>query len=62
MMGWMCCLERETSNFDGIALGKPPLGRPRRKWKGNINTDLLEINYEAGVWRWLRILSIDGLW
>jgi hypothetical protein len=47
-MGLMCCLDRETSNVGGDRPWKTSLGRPRR-WKGNINTNLMEIDYEAGA-------------
>jgi hypothetical protein len=30
--------------------GKIPLGRPRRRWMGNIRTDLLEIGLRAVNW------------
>ena len=43
-----------------FSVGKPerkkPLGRPRRRWEGNIKMDLQEVGY--GVWTgsgWLRI-------
>jgi hypothetical protein len=46
---------------DRLLVGKPegkrPLGRPRRKWIGNIKTDLLEIGF--GVVDWIS-LAQDG--
>ena len=30
--------------------GKRPLGRPRRRWEGNIRMDLEEIGINAGNW------------
>ena len=30
--------------------GKRPLGRPRRRWKGNIKTDLEEVGRCCGDW------------
>ena len=36
--------------------GKRPLGRPRRRWKDNIKTDLQEVGGVVGSgWSWLRI-------
>jgi hypothetical protein len=33
--------------------GKRPLGRPRRKWEGNIKMDLREIGVDRANWIWL---------
>ena len=33
-----------------ILTGKGPLGRPRRRWEGNIRMDLEEIGINAGNW------------
>jgi hypothetical protein len=30
--------------------GKRPLGRPRRRWVGNIETDLKEIGWDGVDW------------
>ena len=30
--------------------GKRPLGKPRRRWKDNIKTDLQEVGYEGMNW------------
>ena len=41
--------------------GKRPLGRPRRRWEGNINMDHREVG--CGAWtgsRWLRIATGGG--
>jgi hypothetical protein len=36
--------------------GKRPLGRPRRRWKDNIQVDLQEVGGFVGTgWSWLRI-------
>ena len=32
-----------------FSTGKRPLGRPRRRWEGNIRMDLEEIGINAGV-------------
>ena len=34
----------------GKPTGKRPLGRPRRRWKGNISTDLKEIDINTRNW------------
>ena len=34
----------------GKPTGKRPLGRPRRRWDGNIRMDLEEIGINAGNW------------
>ena len=34
----------------GKPTGKRPLGRPRRRWEGNIKMDLKEIGINAGNW------------
>jgi hypothetical protein len=58
----------ETRNAYRILVGKPegkkPLGRPRRRWVGNIKTDLREIGWDGVVWtgsNWLRIGTSGGL-
>jgi hypothetical protein len=38
--------------------GKRPLGRPRRRWEGNIKIDIQEVRYGAGtglIWLWIGI-------
>jgi hypothetical protein len=44
----------EMSNEYYIMIGKPegnrPLGRPMRRWKGNIIMDLREIIWEVVSW------------
>jgi hypothetical protein len=32
--------------------GKRPLGRPRRRWEGNIRMDLQEVGCGCGDWSW----------
>ena len=31
-------------------MGKRPLGRPRCRWKNNINMDLKEVGYDSRKW------------
>jgi hypothetical protein len=44
----------EKRNVYRLLVGKPerkrPLGRPRRRWIGNIKTDLLEIGLNVVDW------------
>jgi hypothetical protein len=44
--------------------GKRPLGRPRRRWEGNIKMDLQEMGCgDMNGLSWLRILTVVGhLW
>jgi hypothetical protein len=45
---------RETRNADRILVGNPegkrPLGRPRRRWVGNIKMDLRKIGWDGRDW------------
>ena len=34
----------------GISTGKIPIGRPRRRWEGNVRTNLKEININMRNW------------
>jgi hypothetical protein len=50
----------EKRNVYRLLVGKPegkrPLGRPRRRWIGNIKMGLLEIGWSIMDWMvWLRI-------
>ena len=36
--------------FGGKPEGKRPLGRPRRRWEGNIKMDLEEVGTGCGDW------------
>jgi len=41
--------------------GKRPLGRPRRRWEGNIKIDLQKLEGVVGTgWSWLRIGTGGG--
>ena len=51
--GHVARMEEGRSAFKtltGKPKGKRPLGRPRRKWEGNIRMDLEEIGINAGNW------------
>jgi hypothetical protein len=37
--------KRCIQGFDGEPERKSPLGRPRRRWEGNINIDLQEVGW-----------------
>jgi hypothetical protein len=39
--------EQFTQGSDGSPDGNRPLGRPRRRWKDNIKTDLQEVGREG---------------
>ena len=46
-------MEEGRSSFNiltGKPTGKRPLGRPRRRWEGNIRMDLEQIGINAGNW------------
>jgi hypothetical protein len=53
-MARACSTNGETRNAYRILLGKPegkrPLGRPRRRWVGNIRMDLGEIGWDGMDW------------
>jgi hypothetical protein len=34
----------------GKSEGKRPLGRPRRRWMGNVKRDLREVGWDGGDW------------
>ena len=39
--------------------GKRPLGRPRRRWEDNINTDFREV---GGVGDWMELAQDREIW
>jgi hypothetical protein len=53
-MGRACSTNGEAKNVCRILVGKPegkrPLGRPRRRWMGNINMDLKEMGWVCMDW------------
>ena len=46
----MCCVLHAFKILTGKPTGKRPLGRPRRRWEGNIRMDLEEIDINAVNW------------
>jgi hypothetical protein len=50
-MSWACSTNGAKRNAYRILVGKPegkiPLGRPRRRWVGNIKMDLTEIGRDG---------------
>jgi len=50
-MGGACRVYGEKRCIDSVLVGKPegkgPLGRPRRRWKDNIEMDLQEVGCES---------------
>jgi hypothetical protein len=46
--------EHRLRVFDRVLVGRPedkrPLGRPRRRWEGNIKMDLREIGIDGANW------------
>jgi len=42
--------EKYVRNLFETSEGKRPLGRPRRRWEGNVRMDLTEIRWEAVDW------------
>jgi hypothetical protein len=55
-VGWTCGTHggRERRGVYRISVGssagKRPLGRPRRRWEGNIKMDLREIEIDGADW------------
>ena len=45
--------ERRIQGFDGGIWGKEPLGKPRRRWEGNIKMDLQEVGCGSMDWIYL---------
>jgi hypothetical protein len=64
MISEACDTHGTERNAYKILVGKPernrPLGRPRRRWKDNIRTDLREIVWE-GV-DWIRLAQDRDQW
>ena len=66
--GHLACMGERRGVYS-VLIGKPegkrPLGRPRRRWKDNIKTDLQEVGGDFGDWmglaqdkdRWRELVS-----
>ena len=48
--GHVARMERCAQGFGGKPDGRIPLGRPRRRWEGNIKMDLEEVGRGCGDW------------
>jgi hypothetical protein len=69
-MGWACSAYGERRGVYSVLVGKPeikrPLGRPRRGWENNINTDLQEVGCDGMDWielaqdrdRWRALVNV----
>jgi hypothetical protein len=53
-MGWACGAYGEGTGVHRVLVGTPEgrrlLGRPRRRWEGNIKMDLEEVGWGCGDW------------
>jgi hypothetical protein len=54
----------ERRGVDRVLVGKPqgkrPLGRPRRRWEGNIKMDVQEVR--CGVKDWIQLAQDRDMW
>jgi hypothetical protein len=52
-VGYVARIEEGRNNFKfltGTPTGNRPLGRPRRRWEGNIRMNLKEISIQTRNW------------
>jgi hypothetical protein len=70
-MGGPCSTKGEKRNVYRLLVGKRPLGRPRRRWVGNIRMDLGDVGWGDVDWiglardrnRWRALVnSVLNLW
>jgi len=63
-MGGTCSTYGERRDICMVFVGKPegkrPLGRPRRRWEGNIKIDLQEVG--CGGTDWIELAQDRGRW
>ena len=52
--------KRRIQGFGGETQGKEPLGRPRRRWEGNIKMDIHEVG--CGGMGWVELAQDRGRW
>jgi hypothetical protein len=61
-MGWACRAYGEGRDVYRVLVGKPegkrPLGRPRRRWKGNMNMNVKEVG--CGGMDWIELAHNTG--
>jgi hypothetical protein len=58
----MVDMRNEFKLSDGKSEGTKPLGRPRRRWEGNIKMDIKDICFDNVYWIHLaKITSSGGL-
>ena len=59
----MACMG-ERRGVHRVLVGKPegkrPMGRPRRRWEGNIKMDLQEVG--GGFWDWMELAQDRDRW
>ena len=64
-MGGACSAYGEERNVYRVLVGKPegrrPLGKHRRRWKGNINMDLQEVGWGRGT-DWIELAQDRDRW
>ena len=61
--GHVACMG-ERRGVHRVLVGKPegkrPMGRPRRRWEGNIKMDLQEVG--GGYWDWMELAQDRDRW
>jgi hypothetical protein len=69
-VGWACSTYEKRRGVHRVLVGKHarkrPVGRPRRRWEGNIKMDVQEVGYEGMDWidlaqdreRWRALVNV----
>ena len=63
LAGHVAFMGEKTGVYRGLVgktEGKRPLGRPRRRWEGNIKMDLQEVGCE--VVDWMELAQVKDRW